>query len=146
MNHTTNYQLSQWSRTDQVLMEDFNADNAKLDAALKTHDTALAGLTAAAPHWGNCQIYTTTYTGTGQYGEEHPSTLTFPKKPLLVMITDCGYMPRCFLPFNDYYSYSGTYVTINWSGNTVTWFATSTDGQMNYTGRTYYVVAFYAMD
>ena len=35
-NQTTNYQLNQWEPTDQVLRTDFNADNAKLDAALKT--------------------------------------------------------------------------------------------------------------
>ena len=34
-NQTTNYQLNQWEPTDQVLRTDFNADNAKLDAALK---------------------------------------------------------------------------------------------------------------
>ena len=33
-NYTTNYQLNQWEPTDQVLRTDFNADNAKLDAAL----------------------------------------------------------------------------------------------------------------
>ena len=33
-NQTTNYQLNQWEPTDQVLRTDFNADNAKLDAAL----------------------------------------------------------------------------------------------------------------
>ena len=35
-NHTPNYQLSQWERDDRVLMDDFNADNAKIDAALGT--------------------------------------------------------------------------------------------------------------
>ena len=33
-NQTANYQLNQWEPTDQVLRTDFNADNAKLDAAL----------------------------------------------------------------------------------------------------------------
>ena len=33
-NQTTNYQLNQWEATDQVLRTDFNADNAKIDAAL----------------------------------------------------------------------------------------------------------------
>ena len=35
-NYTTNYQLNQWEPIDQVLRTDFNADNAKLDAALKS--------------------------------------------------------------------------------------------------------------
>ena len=42
-NQTTNYQLNQWEATDQVLRTDFNADNAKVDAAL-------AGLAGAVQH------------------------------------------------------------------------------------------------
>lgn len=56
-NYTTNYQLNQWEPTDQVLRTDFNADNAKIDAALAgkltaveivaeaTADSILSGLT-----------------------------------------------------------------------------------------------------
>ena len=42
MNHTKNYQLSQWEMEDRLLMEDFNGDNAKVDAALKAQADALA--------------------------------------------------------------------------------------------------------
>lgn len=42
MTETPNYKLTQWTETDRILMEDFNDDNAKLDAALKAHDTAIA--------------------------------------------------------------------------------------------------------
>ena len=34
MNKTQNYKLNQWEKSDRVLMEDFNADNAKIDAAI----------------------------------------------------------------------------------------------------------------
>ena len=34
-NFTKHYSLSQWERSDKVLMDDFNADNAKIDAALR---------------------------------------------------------------------------------------------------------------
>ena len=34
MKKTTNYQLNQWEKSDRIMMEDFNADNAKIDAAL----------------------------------------------------------------------------------------------------------------
>ena len=33
-NHTRNYDLCQWEASDKVLRTDFNADNAKIDAAL----------------------------------------------------------------------------------------------------------------
>ena len=35
MNHTTNYNLNQWEAGDRVTRDDFNADNAKIDAAIK---------------------------------------------------------------------------------------------------------------
>lgn len=35
MTKTEHYQLNQWDASDRVLREDFNADNAKIDAALE---------------------------------------------------------------------------------------------------------------
>ena len=34
MEYTENYHLNQWDATDRVLMEDFNADNEKIDTAI----------------------------------------------------------------------------------------------------------------
>ena len=47
VDHTTNYQLSQWETTDRILMTDFNSDNAKIDAALKANAEAIAAETTA---------------------------------------------------------------------------------------------------
>ena len=47
MHQTANFQLNQWEATDRILREDFNADNAKLDAALKTNAAAIAAETEA---------------------------------------------------------------------------------------------------
>ena len=47
MNQTGNYQLNQWELADRIQMEDFNGDNAKIDAALKGQAEALAAETAA---------------------------------------------------------------------------------------------------
>ena len=102
-NYTTNYQLNQWEPTDQVLRTDFNADNAKVDAALDglehgkaaqdevdvLTDTVAAlaeTVTALSGNMGNCTIYRTSYVGTGTYGTESPNSITFPKQPLLVII------------------------------------------------------------
>ena len=41
-NHTTNYDLNQWAGTDKLLRTEFNADNAKIDAALKANADAIA--------------------------------------------------------------------------------------------------------
>ena len=37
MNKTANFQLTQWEKTDRIMMEDFNRDNAAIDAALKSN-------------------------------------------------------------------------------------------------------------
>ena len=67
MTQTQNYQLNQWEAADQVKRTDFNADNAKLDAALaqKADLSALAALQTAVANKGNCQVKYGTYVGTG---------------------------------------------------------------------------------
>lgn len=47
MQQTTNYQLNQWEKTDRILMADFNGDNSKVDAALKSSADAAAAEAAA---------------------------------------------------------------------------------------------------
>ena len=47
LNQTANYGLSQWEATDRILMEDFNSDNSKIDAALKANADAIAAETTA---------------------------------------------------------------------------------------------------
>lgn len=42
MNKTPNYQLNQWDKSDRIRMEDFNADNAKIEAALAQEAAARA--------------------------------------------------------------------------------------------------------
>ena len=44
---TPNYKLSRWAGTDRIMMEDFNRDNAAIDAALKNSADAVAAETAA---------------------------------------------------------------------------------------------------
>ena len=93
-NQTTNYQLNQWEATDQVLRTDFNADNAKVDAALdalagqmaEKADTSLfttlSGTinTLSATH--NARVYISSYTGNGTASR----TFSFPARPMLVNI------------------------------------------------------------
>ena len=62
MTKTTNYQLNQWAKSDRIRMDDFNADNAKIDAALKANADAIAAETAAriadAPYPTICEVVT----------------------------------------------------------------------------------------
>lgn len=48
MEKTPNYRLSQWAKTDRILMEDFNADNAAVEAALTALNTAVGQKASAA--------------------------------------------------------------------------------------------------
>ncbi|MCI9515202.1 MAG: hypothetical protein HFF61_12855 [Oscillospiraceae bacterium] len=166
MEHTENYQLSQWAKQDRIQMQDFNADNQKLDTALKAEADARAAETSARQavldthtaqiaKLGNCQIYTTTYKGTGNnsenFGASHPNRLTFPKKPALVMIfTEDGQSQMNIFPINNTYVVSTSNrsfkVNITWTGNTVTWYADDVFLQMNWLSYTYRVVAIYSMD
>ena len=52
MTDTQHYQLNQWAADDQVLRTDFNADNAKIDAALAGKGKALFG-----GHYGRILFY-----------------------------------------------------------------------------------------
>ena len=47
MRETSNYKLSQWDKTDRIQMEDFNADNSKVDAALAAEKAAREAADAA---------------------------------------------------------------------------------------------------
>ena len=129
LNQTANYQLNQWETTDRILMADFNSDNSKIDAALKAHSDAIAAeaeareaaideLAADRP----CQFYTSSYEGEGAKSR----TLSFPKKPVFVVVIDSA---SCFFT-----AYGAKYVcaikssgrdnqmlNCTWSGYSFTW-------------------------
>ena len=97
-NYTANYQFNQWEASDQVLRTEFNQDNQKADAALASIDQRLTNLSSSTASQlsqlsgsisklGNCRLYTTTYTGDGTGGTDHPMSFTFPHKPFAVFVT-----------------------------------------------------------
>ena len=155
-NQTPNYQLSQWERSDKILMEDFNADNAKIDAALgtlatqvstKAEQSALTTLTGKVAKLGNCQIYYTTYTG----NTNTTRTFTFPHKPLLIIGMSDNLIVRAVQGASDTMcrtnGESGSYnCPTSWSGNSVTWSNTNLGYSPNLTNRTYYMVVLMAAD
>ena len=68
MKKTAQFGLNQWEMSDRIQMDDFNRDNAIIDAALAKR---------------NCQFYTASYVGDGQT----TLNLTFPHKPMILFIT-----------------------------------------------------------
>lgn len=141
MENTQYYQLSLWNQDDRILMDTFNGNNAKLDAALQAAAEAREGLAETVAQRGNCQVQFQTYTGTGS----NTVNFTFPHKPLLIVVFGTGTYfyavqgaPRatCRLGSN---SGAGT-SSVTWSGNSVTWIGSDTIYQCNTSGETYYMV------
>ncbi len=136
MTETKNYNLNQWDAADPVRREDFNSDNAILDAALLGHDAALSSHALALARRGNCKIVAGTYTGTGSFGSDRPNSLDFGGRPILVMI---------FQPFNGYCALMGNpaqyglwfsvpgqaSIALTWRSTGVTWFSSQASTQMN---------------
>lgn len=149
MNKTANFQLTQWEKTDRIMMEDFNRDNAAIDAALKANADGVAALQTALASCGNCKVVAKTYVGTGQNGQDHPNTLTFDSQPLFVIIgtyeTRNLYLLSGCTSANLTFSSSEVGISVSWNGNQVSWYASQNAAvQFNVNNVTYHVVAFLA--
>ena len=87
MNHTTNYSLCQWEADDKIQRVDFNADNAKIDAAIKAVAQRAAALETGKADKAQClRIVTGQYTGTGVLQPIHYHVGTRPK--VLFLLTN----------------------------------------------------------
>ena len=158
-NQTANYALSQWERTDQVKMDDFNADNVKLDAALKAEADArtaeTAALTEAVSKLGNCRVETFTFVGTGTQGKSITFYLDFPARPVLFFILG---NPVVYVSSVDFHLYLGNRHTatsnelvlrstgFEWTGNQAKIIIDSDLDQLALSRQTYQVIAFYPKD
>lgn len=137
MKKTANYGLNLWEKTDRIQMEDFNADNAKIEAAL-----------AGIP-----KIATGTYTGKGTSGSGNKNTLSFDFSPTLVIITTrsttssgagvvllSGQTSSAGVSA-QYNSYS-LELHVFWNGNTVSWYSDrDAVRQLNLSNTTYHYFA-----
>ena len=150
MNKTANFQLTQWEKTDRILMEEFNSDNEKIDTALKSSADGVAALQTALASCGNCKIVYGTYTGNGKYGSANPNKLTFDGKPVLVIVqaqsntTDFDFHLRmirgCDWAVGDRNNYSYTN-SVAWGENYVSWYNNKAETQFNLQGSVYSYIA-----
>lgn len=101
------------------------------------------------------KIETGSYVGTGTYGQNNPNTLTFSKKPKLVLFGSAesvdtqGYTNQGFIYYgittifttntsSDYINY------VTYSGNTMSWYCMKSElAQYNNQNTTYYYTVFY---
>ena len=156
LKRTTNYSLPTWEKSDFIQMSDFNDLTQKLDAALKSHDTAdetalaavsaeasarAAALAVLAKNLGaaghNCRIAWGSYTGTGQTGSAHPNTLNFDFYPVLVFVAPVspeGYTKNPMVLARGR-SVATTYpdgaskweLTVSWANSSVSWYSGEND-------------------
>ena len=154
MNKTANFQLTQWEKTDRIMMEDFNRDNAAIDAALKSNADKAAALQTALASCGNCQIGISTYTGTGTRGEEYPTVITFPKMPTVFFVRGRGTFfaaqggaSEGSLIVYDSGSAQIRDALLSWSGNQLSIVSSNNAKyQLNTDNSLYWVLALYQMD
>ena len=145
-NYTENYGLCQWEATDQVLREEFNENNKKVDTVLGILSQTVAQHSEAIAGFGNCRLYFATYTGNGALSR----TYTFPAPPVMVFRQGPRFIsimvkgsPDAF----NYHSAENWGGTATWNGNSMTITYTNTEiGGGNYksgnqSGTTYYMVA-----
>ena len=144
MKKTTNYQINQWAKTDRILMDDFNADNEKIDETLAAHAAKLAGC-------GNCKIEYGTYRGTGTLNH----AITFSAKPMAVFIQrdilgDFGMILRDSKMFLTYSNGAFARAQFNWTETGISIFTYTTSDTastiLNEGGQTYTYMALLPMD
>lgn len=142
MTKTTNYQLNQWAKSDRLMMDDFNADNQKIDAAIKT----------AAQ--GNCRVAVGSYVGTGAYGEANPNSIACPFRPLFIILDTQSLHGSSYGQQHTIFYYgmenalgceTSSQLALSWDGNTVTWYLTGNNSepakrQFNTSGKTYHYI------
>ena len=142
MNKTPNYQLNQWDKSDRIQMEDFNADNAKIEAALASQSQAISGM---------LKVASGTYVGTGVYNTGNETTLTFDITPLAIIITadisgNTSGGGTVFLAgqsrssgLGNNYNGAGLGIVATWGTNSLSWYSYETaDRQLNKANTTYH--------
>ena len=153
MNKTANFQLTQWEKTDRIMMEDFNRDNAAIDTALKGNADKAAALQTALASCGNCKIVYGTYTGNGKYGKDNPNQLTFDGNPLFVIIKgSIGSAPTLGIQAMRgwYTAYTGsadssTVCHLTWGEHSLSWYnSQSSSDQFNTSDSVYPYIALFA--
>lgn len=157
MKYTQNYHLPQWEKADRILMEDFNAQSAKLEAALTAQGEALAGKADAAQVSGTLAAHTAalagkaeaasvtavlwgSYTGNGAASR----TITLAKSPFAVLVKKPD-NESCYNHTNEV-THTPAFAVRGVTGNvlnvTTNGFTVTSHGLVNQTNQTYIYIAF----
>lgn len=134
MNKTTNFDLPQWVKADQIKMDDFNGAFASIDAALKAEGdarseadgTAAERITALAQTIANgkiCRIKYGSYTGNGTYGAANAVSIECGFYPLLVMVSSSSSSHYWAVRgFDKFYYNNNRENEMTWGDTGVSWY------------------------
>lgn len=139
----------------KALLASQTEDPATPNEALNILAQAVEAVATVAA--GKCSIETSTYTGNGKHGSANPVTLTFPKKPSLVivfgynaliLISDKNGNTAFTLSAHPAYGvvYRGDELNILWENSTLQYYSDEASYQANCDNKIYQVIAFYAQD
>ena len=122
MNYTENYQLNQWDASDYVRREDFNEDNAKIDAAIKATNDSIP------------QFVTGSYIGVGQSGESSKVTLTLGFCPKLLFVApenSYAFPSGAVFLYPAKFAFIDNYkLNVIWSETGLSWWSVDNPGSM----------------
>ena len=152
-NHTQHYALNRWDLEDQIIMDDFNEDNEKIDAALHDNAAALSALQSTLNTHGTLTRFAFgSYVGDGQHGKNQPTSLSFDFYPVLIIIMCRAAQGRdgqpCFLMRGETTANSTKEfqsIAVSWTNSGASWYDVDTFGeavnQNNAEGYTYHYLA-----
>ena len=143
MDKTTNFDLPQWVKADQIKMDDFNGAFASIDAALKAEGDARSETIAIGKI---CRIKYGSYTGNGKYGAANAVSIECGFYPLLVMVSSSSSSHYWAVRGFDKFYYSNNRENeMTWGDTGVSWYYPQDDqyyspsgNQMNAIDTTYY--------
>ena len=153
-NHTQHFALNRWDLNDQIIMDDFNDDNAKIDAALHDNAATLSALqTTLNTHGKLTRFAYGSYVGTGESGQNHPNSLTFDFYPMFIIIMSRAAQGRdqspCFMMRGETVGNStetAASINLSWTDSGVSWYDVDSfsepENQNNTEGVTYHYLAF----
>ena len=130
-NYTEHYQLPIWAPEDSFLREEFNESHQKIDAALA--------------QCGNCRVISGSYRGTGTYGAQTPTALTFDRLPFLVFVSGQA-MQFTAVWHSDHAVVanqlsSTSVLPITWGENSLSWYGYDGKSQFNVNNGLYHYIA-----
>ena len=146
-NHTQHFALNRWDLEDQIIMDDFNEDNEKIDAALKANADAVINLRADLSRNGKLTRFAYgSYVGAGDSGPNAPNVLTFDFYPALVLVSADNSHCCMIRGMTTAETIQAQTVNVSWTDNGVSWYYLGNGSRPNYQlnseGVTYHYVAF----